>query len=320
MHTQTEAAKKSKKNGKATPGDYRRVTLRLGDVVIEDAWNSRDLEAMGSGAPKEGATDGPAHELSDDELRYSIQSQGLLQPCGVRPMPTAAEGGFHLVWGFRRARAALSVFGPDRELEFCVADVDDYGALNLNLLENLQRRNLKPYEIAKTLDRMKRARPERTVRELAADVGLSYPYVSNLVRIATKAHPTLWDLFMHFGCNFSQGITYKDFVSIVRLPKDEQLEAWEALLAERQGKVDARGGKTRARKRPTDKALTNYLGAIEDMPAPPAFRQGVTFGIQVAMGERGWTQRAWRAPKPSKRKASKPKRKASKRKAKKGGR
>lgn len=314
MHTQTETKKsKSKKpNGKPSTTEWHTTFIRLGDVVIDADWNSRDLEVLGSGADKQGATEAPTHELSDDELRDSLRAQGMIQPCGVR----LVAGAHHLVWGFRRMRAALDVWGPEHVLGFYVAEVDDYGALNLNLLENLQRRNLKPHEIAKTLHRMKRARPERTIRELAGDVGLSYPYVSNLVRIANKSHPVLWDLFMHFGTSFGHGITYKDFVSIVKLPKDEQLDAWHALIAEREGKIAERGGKARARKRPTDKTLTSYLGAIEDMHAPPAFRQGVTFGIQVALGERGWTPKAWRAPKPK----PKPKRKASKRKQKKGSR
>ena len=78
------------------------------------------------------------------ELAASIQENGLLQPIAVRPKPLGA--GYLIIAGERRWRAAR-LAGLD-EVPALVKDVTDEQAAALALLENLQREDLDPIEVA----------------------------------------------------------------------------------------------------------------------------------------------------------------------------
>ncbi len=112
-----------------------------------------------------------------EELAASIRSQGLLQPCVVRPR---MAGGFELIAGERRWRAAQRA-GLER-IPVVVRDVDDRGALAMALIENVQREDLNPIEEARGLQRL-REEFELTQEEVAAVVGKSRPAVANLLRL-----------------------------------------------------------------------------------------------------------------------------------------
>ncbi len=77
------------------------------------------------------------------ELAASIRTYGVIQPVVVRQLPT---GVYQLVAGERRLRAARLA-----DLEAApatVRDVDETGALELALVENLQREDLNPIDEA----------------------------------------------------------------------------------------------------------------------------------------------------------------------------
>ena len=112
-----------------------------------------------------------------EELAASIRSQGLLQPCVVRPR---LAGGFELIAGERRWRAA-QLAGLER-IPVVVRDVDDRGALAMALIENVQREDLNPIEEARGLQRL-REEFELTQEEVAEAVGKSRPAVANLLRL-----------------------------------------------------------------------------------------------------------------------------------------
>ena len=78
------------------------------------------------------------------ELAASIQENGLLQPIAVRPKPLGA--GYLIIAGERRWRAARMA-GLD-EVPALVKDVTDEQAAALALIENLQREDLDPIEVA----------------------------------------------------------------------------------------------------------------------------------------------------------------------------
>ena len=78
------------------------------------------------------------------ELAASIQENGLLQPIAVRPKPLGA--GYLIIAGERRWRAAR-LAGLD-EVPALVKDVTDEQAAALALIENLQREDLDPIEVA----------------------------------------------------------------------------------------------------------------------------------------------------------------------------
>ncbi len=89
------------------------------------------------------AHDQPRTSLGDlDDLIASISKHGVLEPLLVR----RRDGGYELVSGERRFHAAMHV--GLTELPCIELEVSDQQALEIALVENLQRRDLTPYEEA----------------------------------------------------------------------------------------------------------------------------------------------------------------------------
>jgi ParB family chromosome partitioning protein len=112
-------------------------------------------------------------------LAASIRAQGLLQPILVRPK-AGEEGRYQVVAGERRLRAARMA-GLER-IPVIVRAVDDRSALTLTLLENLQREDLRPIELAQGLKELVE-RFGLTQAELARGLGVSREHVSNTLRL-----------------------------------------------------------------------------------------------------------------------------------------
>jgi ParB family transcriptional regulator, chromosome partitioning protein len=76
-----------------------------------------------------------------EQLVQSVREHGILEPLLVRPLP---GGEYELVAGERRLRAAQYLNLPD--VPVVIKDFDDQQALEVSLLENLQREDLNPVE------------------------------------------------------------------------------------------------------------------------------------------------------------------------------
>ena len=88
----------------------------------------------------------PRQVMGDlSELMASIAEQGILEPLVVRQRGDR----FQIIAGERRYQAAVQV--GLRELPAVVRDVDDSEMLELALIENLQRKDLTPFEEAEAL-------------------------------------------------------------------------------------------------------------------------------------------------------------------------
>jgi len=131
------------------------------------------------------------------ELAASILERGLLQPIVVR---RRAEGGYHLLAGERRFRAAR-LAGLDR-LPAVVRDGGD--ALEIALIENLQREDLGPLEEAEALAALV-DRHGYSHREIADLLGKSRPYVSNTLALTRLPEPVKTDLYRE-GRTFSREV------------------------------------------------------------------------------------------------------------------
>lgn len=296
--------------GRAAPRSST-VWLKPSAIVIDEKWNARNYEHFsGTGAKTEHVTKEPGQQMSDAELLADIKQHGLIQNLVVRKNP---EGKGHvLTVGFRRHRALMSDDDLRDKPVLCVEQIssgdeseDEFKASAMNLSENLNRRNLRTFEIADKLFRMRKARPDITSKELAKRTGLSYPYVSALLRIRTKAIAQLWDLFCQFGTNFGNGITYKDMLTITALAKGEQLEAWKKLVAERTGK-NSKGAKEKKGPKPAKpKQLEEYLGMVDTLGGSADWKKGVRFGLLLALGRQTWTKKKKAAKKKAAKKATK---------------
>lgn len=111
------------------------------------------------------------------ELADSITSQGILQPLLVRPR---AKGGFELIAGERRLRAAK--LAGLKVAPILVREVDDRGALELSLIENLQREELGPLEEAEGYKKLL-TDFGYTQEVLSKRVGKDRATVSNVLRL-----------------------------------------------------------------------------------------------------------------------------------------
>jgi len=116
-------------------------------------------------------------ETALNELADSIRQHGILQPLLVRPMPS---GGYQLVAGERRWRAAR-IAGLS-EVPVVVKELSDTEAMELAIIENLQREDLNPIEEAEGLQVLI-DRCGFTQEEVAASVGKSRPAIANALRL-----------------------------------------------------------------------------------------------------------------------------------------
>jgi ParB family transcriptional regulator, chromosome partitioning protein len=116
-------------------------------------------------------------ETALDELAASIREKGLLQPLVVR---RTKDGNYQLIAGERRFRAAQRA-GLTR-VPVVVRVADDGEALELALIENLQRENLNPVEEARAFQRL--ADEFGLAQEqIAHRVGKSRSAVTNSMRL-----------------------------------------------------------------------------------------------------------------------------------------
>ena len=112
-----------------------------------------------------------------DELTASIRDKGVLEPILVRPWPdlVSEEDRYRIISGERRFRAALDAGLV--ELPAIVMEVSEEEALEIALVENLQRKDLTPFEEAEGY----RALGERfgyTHQQIAEAVGKSRTVVT----------------------------------------------------------------------------------------------------------------------------------------------
>ena len=110
------------------------------------------------------------------ELAESIRQKGILQPLLVRRV----AGGFELIAGERRLRAAQRL-GLEN-VPVIVRDANDAEALELALIENIQRENLNAIEEARAYRRLLEEF-DLTQDEVAARVGKDRSTVANTLRL-----------------------------------------------------------------------------------------------------------------------------------------
>lgn len=112
-----------------------------------------------------------------EELAESIRTHGVIQPLTVREMP---NGYYQIIAGERRWRA--SRLAGLEEIPAVIIEADDRKAMELALIENLQRSDLNPVEEANGYDSLIREYG-LTQEEAAARVGKSRPAVANALRL-----------------------------------------------------------------------------------------------------------------------------------------
>src|SRR6266542_2866164 len=204
--------------------------------------------------------DQPRTDIGDlTELTASIREKGVLEPLLVKP----TLGRWMIIAGERRWRAARTA--GLKEVPCIEMDVDDSAVAEIALIENMQRKDLTPWEEADGL----RALSERfgyTHEEVARKVGKSRSTVTEALSIA--AIPAS----IREICRACEITSKSLLLQIVRQPDDESMRSMaEQIAAE---------GLTRDGARRARKAYIDPTGASE----PYVFRfeaPGREFKVEV---------------------------------------
>jgi ParB family chromosome partitioning protein len=110
------------------------------------------------------------------ELADSIREHGVLQPILVRPVGSK----FELIAGERRWRA--SRLAERESIPAIVVDFDEQSAMEVSIIENLQREDVSPLEEAAMFRKM--TEMGYSVRQLTQKIGKDEGYVENRIRLA----------------------------------------------------------------------------------------------------------------------------------------
>ncbi|MBQ5970515.1 MAG: ParB/RepB/Spo0J family partition protein [Clostridia bacterium] len=132
--------------------------------------------------------DQPRKTFDEDalaELAQSIATHGVIQPLLVRPL---TGGSYQLIAGERRWRAAR--MAGLSEVPVVIREMGDSEAMELALVENLQREDLNPIEEAKGFQLLMDTYA-LTQEQAAERVGKSRPAVANAMRLLTLPEPIL---------------------------------------------------------------------------------------------------------------------------------
>ncbi|UKJ73865.1 ParB/RepB/Spo0J family partition protein [Azospirillum brasilense] len=130
----------------------------------------------------------PRRTFDDEALQglvESIRDKGILQPLLVR-RDSETTNSYELIAGERRWRAA-QIAGL-HEVPVVIRELSDREALEIALIENIQRQDLTPLEEAEGYKRLMEEF-EHTQEDLARSVGKSRSHVANMMRLLALPDP-----------------------------------------------------------------------------------------------------------------------------------
>ena len=114
------------------------------------------------------------------ELADSIAKSGIMQPIIVRPVEAKGGVKYEIIAGERRWRAAK--IAGEITIPAIIRDVDDKQALELALIENVQRQDLNPIEEGRGYQRLM-DEFDYTQEVLSKTLGKSRSHIANLLRL-----------------------------------------------------------------------------------------------------------------------------------------
>lgn len=157
--------------------------------------------------------DQPRVEIGDlEELTMSIKEKGVLEPLLVKP--SVISGRWMIIAGERRWRAAREA--EIRELPCIEMDVDDQAIAEIALIENMQRKDLTPWEEADGLLALC-MRFGYTHEEVARKVGKSRSTVTEALSIAALPEN------IREKCRRADITSKSLLLEIVRQPDDDSM-------------------------------------------------------------------------------------------------
>lgn len=203
------------------------------------------------------------------ELSASIAEHGLLQPIAVRPKPS---GGYLIVAGERRWRA--SRMAGLTEVPVIVKDVTDEQAMELALVENLQREDLDPVEEAAGIRELM-TRCDLTQEQAARKLGKSRSALANSLRLLSLPETVLELLKSGF-------ITIGHAKVILGLPTPELQEEAAQMIADNQLNVRQAEALCKKLAKPAKEAVAAPLPSALPVEVEESLKQALGSEVRVA--------------------------------------
>ena len=219
--------------------------------------------------PRNPRTEFRADELED--LAASIRAHGIVQPIVVRRHSgTAGVGadGYEIIAGERRWRAAQ--LAGLHDIPITILEVSDKEALELAIVENVQRSDLNPIEEARGYEALMQEFAY-TQADLGATIGKSRAHVANTLRLLRLPESIL--AMLESG-ELSAGhgralLTAKDPEKLARLAVDKSLSVRETERLAQKPEAEPRAPASRTEKnadiRAFEKDLSAALGLLVDI-------------------------------------------------------
>jgi ParB/RepB/Spo0J family partition protein len=200
------------------------------------------------------------------ELAASIKEHGVLQPVLVRPR---GPNQYQLVAGERRWRA--SRLAKLETIPALVEDLDDEAALEIAVIENLQREDLSPLEEATIYERMVKDHGY-SIRKLAQKLGKDKGYLENRLRLADAPEEIRALVSVR-----KDTLSHAYELMKVDDPKKrrrlcQQVASGELSLVKLRERIEGRPGRVLQDPAPDDEAVEEPVVVQEEPPAPPAPR------------------------------------------------
>ena len=203
------------------------------------------------------------------ELSASIAEHGLLQPIAVRPKPS---GGYLIVAGERRWRA--SRMAGLTEVPVIVKDVTDEQAMELALVENLQREDLDPVEEAAGIRELM-TRCDLTQEQAARKLGKSRSALANSLRLLSLPETVLELLKSGF-------ITIGHAKVVLGLPTPELQEEAAQMIADNQLNVHQAEALCKKLAKPAKEPVAAPLPSALPVEVEESLKQALGSEVRVA--------------------------------------
>ncbi len=203
------------------------------------------------------------------ELSASIAEHGLLQPIAVRPKPS---GGYLIVAGERRWRA--SRMAGLTEVPVIVKDVTDEQAMELALVENLQREDLDPVEEAAGIHELM-TRCDLTQEQAARKLGKSRSALANSLRLLSLPETVLELLKSGF-------ITIGHAKVVLGLPTPELQEEAAQMIADNQLNVRQAEALCKKLAKPAKEPVAAPLPSALPVEVEESLKQALGSEVRVA--------------------------------------
>lgn len=203
------------------------------------------------------------------ELSASIAEHGLLQPIAVRPKPS---GGYLIVAGERRWRA--SRMAGLTEVPVIVKDVTDEQAMELALVENLQREDLDPVEEAAGIRELM-THCDLTQEQAARKLGKSRSALANSLRLLSLPETVLELLKSGF-------ITIGHAKVVLGLPTPELQEEAAQMIADNQLNVRQAEALCKKLAKPAKEPVAAPLPSALPVEVEESLKQALGSEVRVA--------------------------------------